>query len=1362
MLESLHKRSNRVSQLFSHILLLLIFIVFPSHSQIKLNTDEIESISNFRATPIHLSGDKAAPFTRHVIQDGSGYIWLSGDVGVMRYDAYTLKTFEFSDFILGGAPGPSFLFLDTQKQLWFGNLGLHRFNESTQSFNSYDITNRQTISSIVEDKDGYLWLGGEGFGLLKVDKKTLNNNNNDGIEEIDILSSYIDSMAYDKDLHALFIMSSTGLFKFDIAQNQLTRISTQLDAYLNSLVIRSISLDALRKTLWIGTPQGLLRIDTNSQQSTLYNNSDIDSGLISDDITTTYLDSAGNLWVGTEKEGLCLYKPKVDQFICMSSAFNEPGKLPYATVEEITEDENGSLWLAMNNYGVYRVTPDLEKFAILRDKFSHPPQDYFPHSYSSILRDNGDLWIATDGGGINILNINTGMFSNIKHDPLNTNTLSSNSVISLSEDENGHIWASTWSGGVSKFNPETMQVTRLVFDPNKPTEQTLAGNNVFTLVADQRGGIWMSIWAKGLQYFNFEDGVFTNFIHKRRGGNSDITNEQISDMQLFDNKLWLAGDRGLEVLDLKTGEFTFLLATKSLSFSFVLVESLDEIWIGTREGLVKYNYHTKSEKSYTTAEGLSNNVIYYIGKDSDNKLWVATDHGLSIFDIAKNKWFRYFEHDGLAGNELSTHGSFWHIEDEIYVPGKYGVSIINPNDLPENEFIPKTLITTIDFISAENNTPTEEIYLRHSSHSNTPEISYDLNSLKLEFTGLSYVFPEYNKFKYRLNGWQTGFVEATANERFAQYTNLPAGNYKFEVYSANSSGLWDETGASFSFSILPPWYQTWWSILLFVTLIISLIFIVMYWRLSINAQREKELQQKVDDKTAQLQLHAAQLKESTDSLACLNAELENRVEDRTKQLQIEINEKNSAQEQLFHMAFHDSLTQLPNRQWIIELIEELLTKCKKDKNDCFGVLFLDGDRFKQINDTHGHAMGDRLLIESAARLKDLLNKDQHAARLGGDEFTVVAKHNDQAQLVQLAQKIVDAFKKPFILSDNTFYFNVSIGVVVCDHSYENVPNVLRDADIAMYSAKESGKATYKVFDCDMQKISLEAAEYESSLRKALGNNEFYLQYQPIVDLETGKLAGFEALIRWQHPEKGLIPPFKFIPIAEETGLIWNIGKWVLEEACRQTKIWHDMNFDIPPSISVNLSSNQLKQTNFLDMLDTTIEASGIEAKYLKLELTESVLIENNYAIGELFDALRERRIDLAIDDFGTGYSSLAYLSEIPVQFLKIDRRFISSIDQNEDKEIYADAHAIVTATISLGKSLRKQTTAEGIETQTQLISLIEQGCDYAQGYYLSKPVSAVEATALLQFPKIIQDGGVNISKKLYKHAYEKRATNRLP
>lgn len=1234
--------------------------------------------------------------------------------------------------------------------MWVANTYLYRFDPITEKFIAFDLGEQRRVTSITEDSDGNLWLFNAKSGFFKFDttseKLITKSFKSKPAESLKIIYSSV----FDKSKNIIWFTSDQGVFGFDVIKDKLFQIETDLDKHFSNFLIRDIALDNARNTLWVGTPKGALQINTKSLSVELYTADGKAGSLPISDVSVTFLDSAGNIWLGLEKAGLCVFKHTTNTFMCLESSVQKQYKLPLATVEDISEDSNGSLWLAMNHYGLFRITPDLEKFVNMQDKITNESKGYFPNAFDGVVRENKDIWIATDGGGINIFNYQTGLFSVMTHDPKKPNSLSSNSVISLEEDENGFIWAGTWAGGMSKIDPETMDVTQYLNSPDTPADKTIAGNNVFAVKPDRKGGIWLSVWNMGLQYFDISENKFTRFIHGENKGDLDITNTQISHLQLYKDKLWITGENGLEVLDIKTKRFKTLLPDEQFGFTFVWVESLEEIWIGTFSGLIRFNSISGEKRIYTTKDGLSANKVSYILKNDNNEVWVATSNGLSLFDLNTNKFRGYTKSDGMVGNKMSSHGKFIPVENLLYVPSKSGITIINPDDMPSNHHHPKTIINHIELLKTDKFTSQKVI----KSHVKIP---INTNSIKFEFVALNFIFPEYNKYKYRLNGLQSDFVQIKANERFARFTNLPAGDYTFEVYGSNSRGLWDENGDSFSFTILPAWWTTWWANLLLTILLLFFIFIVYRWRFSLNVKREKELQCKVEEKTTQLQSYAAELKSTTESLVNLNSELESRVENRTAELQLEVNERKFAESKLIHMAFHDSLTGLPNREWIVQHIEKLLNRCKKEPDFSFGIMFLDGDRFKQINDTLGHIIGDQLLKASSKRLSNLLVENQYLGRLGGDEFTVIVDNYKESELAELAQTIIDEFEKPFQLDNNILYFNVSIGIVKCDHQYTEVPEVLRNADIAMYRAKELSRGTYQLFDEQVKKNTLELVELEAGLRVAVEENQFHLVYQPIINLETGLIASFEALIRWQHPTKGLISPLHFIPIAEETGLIWEIGKWVLHESCKQAKLWHDMELGFCPNISVNLSTNQIRNSHFLHMVDDIIDDTGIDTKYLKLELTESVLIESSHTLNLLYAALHEREIDLAIDDFGTGYSSLAYLNEIPVEYLKLDRCFVEAIDQNTDGEINQDALEVVKAIISLSKSLRKKLVAEGIETRTQLCCLIEHGCDFVQGFFMSKPLSAIDATKILESNKTLEEGGANIPKEQYLNAYKIRS-----
>lgn len=421
-----------------------------------------------------------------------------------------------------------------------------------------------------------------------------------------------------------------------------------------------------------------------------------------------------------------------------------------------------------------------------------------------------------------------------------------------------------------------------------------------------------------------------------------------------------------------------------------------------------------------------------------------------------------------------------------------------------------------------------------------------------------------------------------------------------------------------------------------------------------------------------------------------------------------------------HVALYDHLTGLPSRVLFLDQLHRTLTRVNRQTNYLFAVLFLDCDRFKVINDSLGHAIGDQLLIEVAKRLTAALRPGDVIARLGGDEFAILLENiagQDQAE--QVARRLNDELEKSFELQGHTVYISASIGIALNSEHSPQAENLLRDADNAMYRAKALGKSRYVVFEAAMRDRVQALLRVETDLRAAIANQEFQLYYQPIISLTTHEIVSLEALIRWQHPQRGLISPQEFIPVAEETGLILAIGQWVLEEACQQLWQWHQTLTEIPPlSISVNLSRKQFSQASLGHQIQSILSETGVSARHLKLEITETMIMENEVMVSELISQLRALGLQLQIDDFGTGYSSLSFLHNFPLDTLKIDRSFIEGLVTDTEKS------EIVRTMITLAHNLGMTAIAEGVETQAQLQWLQQHHCDCVQGYLMSKPLSA--------------------------------------
>ena len=445
----------------------------------------------------------------------------------------------------------------------------------------------------------------------------------------------------------------------------------------------------------------------------------------------------------------------------------------------------------------------------------------------------------------------------------------------------------------------------------------------------------------------------------------------------------------------------------------------------------------------------------------------------------------------------------------------------------------------------------------------------------------------------------------------------------------------------------------------------------------------------------------------------------------------EVGERKLAEERFSHLAHHDSLTGLPNRVLFHDRLHLAMIEAMR-RQQVVAVMFLDVDRFKTINDTLGHEAGDDLLKQIAGRLTARLRAGDTVSRLAGDEFALVLPAVESTDITRhLAQRLMGCFAEPFCVSEQQIYISASIGVTLYPSDATTVEGLLKNADTAMYRAKDAGRNNFQFYSADMHAHAVKRLKMENALRGATDRGELVLHYQPLVNLKSGQIEGMEALLRWNHPELGLVPPLDFIPLAEETGLIIPIGEWVLRTACTQARAWQDAG--LPPlRLSVNLSARQF-QKDLVSLVALVLEDTGLEAKYLELELTESVVMQNPEKGITTLAALDRMGVRLSIDDFGTGYSSLSYLKRFPIDTLKVDRSFVRDIPDDTDDML------ITTSIIGLAHSLGIQVVAEGVETSAQLSFLTAQQCDAMQGYYFSKPLPAAAFAQLVRERPTLKD-----------------------
>jgi diguanylate cyclase (GGDEF)-like protein len=441
-------------------------------------------------------------------------------------------------------------------------------------------------------------------------------------------------------------------------------------------------------------------------------------------------------------------------------------------------------------------------------------------------------------------------------------------------------------------------------------------------------------------------------------------------------------------------------------------------------------------------------------------------------------------------------------------------------------------------------------------------------------------------------------------------------------------------------------------------------------------------------------------------------------------MQQEVTERKHVQKQLKRQVYFDQLTELPNRALFQKRLNRILERSKKHKNYLFAVLFMDLDDFKIINDSLGHIIGDQLLVSVARSLETCVRSVDTVARFGGDEFAILLDNiSNVSDATRIADRVQKKLKLPLNLSGHYVVSSVSIGIALNTKDYDREKDLLRDADTAMYHSKEKGKSRYEIFDTEMHNSVMKRLKLEAELRQAVEREEFIIYYQPIVSVINGRIVGVEALVRWQHPQYGLIPPNEFISVAEDTGLIALIGKWVLRTACAQNKVWNDAGYE-QLRIDVNFSAYQFHQQNITKLIKEVLQETDMNPQLLDIEITESIAMEDN-SIG-ILNELSEMGVRTSIDDFGTGHSSLGSLKRFPINELKIDKSFIKDIAVDPDTE------AIVRAIIAMAHTLKIKVIAEGVETEEQLVFLQSNLCEEAQGYLFSPPVPEEEFTKLLR------------------------------
>jgi diguanylate cyclase (GGDEF)-like protein len=847
----------------------------------------------------------------------------------------------------------------------------------------------------------------------------------------------------------------------------------------------------------------------------------------------------------------------------------------------------------------------------------------------------------------------------------NRNGLPGDRVLALLQAPNGDFYAGTDSGAISHFNSQGKLLQ---------TYGSSAGylaDRVSAMALDPQGRLW-AIGIGGC--FRTTSPLNEGPLHFERIDIPGIPSRAFFRDILIDDRgvIWIASSRGLARFDGKNWKTLSLRdGLESLDLG-VVSQAQGSIWIAYRDalGMTRLQGPNLTPSHITVQEGLHSNQVYAIKSDQKGRIWVSTDAGMDVFDAGR--WRHYGSEDGLIWNDTDSLALSVDSDDSVWIGTSAGLSKFAQPDFAVKEQPPLVVLTSIQGGS------------QNWQASDSPALPFSERSLSIQYAALSYESPSAMRFRYRLAGFDDKWTETS--ERSVHFAALPTGHYVFEITAAGPNGLWNRVPAQFVFSIKPPWWLSWWfttSSILAIMLIGSSFVRI---RIRVLERQKRGLEQQVADRTAELVTSHRQLEE---------------------------------------IAYYDVLTNTPNRRMFVEEFRKRLADPRH--SDPFTLLLIDLDFFKHVNDRYGHDAGDTVLIEIASRLKAEVRETDCVARLGGDEFALLLfAPIDVPAIEAICNRIIAAVAIPIRYKHLKLQVGCSIGLARYPFDGKTQEGLYKSADMALYEAKQTSRNVFCWHKTQDHRGTTKAT-LEKDLQEYLDQDEIQVAYQPIYSVNTRQIVGLEALARWSDPERGDISPKIFIPVAEETGLIQKLSTKVLATACRHTAQWNkSCGTDL--FISVNISIRQFSSPTLLPSILQALEDTGLTARRLHLEITESALLLDDSVVERTLMEARQHGIGVSLDDFGTGYSSLSYLLNLPADELKIDQSFIHDLEFDQRRV------ELVRTVLTLGRTLGKRVIAEGVETEEQFGILRTLGCEFVQGYLMSKPLanSAVEGVLRAQ------------------------------
>ena len=1246
----------------------------------------------------HLGVENGLPssLVSDVVQDHRGFMWVGTGHGVSRFDGGRFRTYAREranpyslplDFI-------DQVYEDRAGTLWVvTRAGLSRYDAAHDGFVTYAAQHvardaatgaHPITTTALDDSRGAFWVG-TSAGLYRLDRAT-------GVAAAVPLGTPAVGGAAPARPHVMaihedarqrvWVGTRAGLYLLG-PDGRAARYYGSRPGDVRGLpdsVVRAFA-DGPDGALWIGTGDGgLARLDERTGHFERFRHDPADTTTLAKNrIVRLVADRAGGgLWAGTENGGLDYFDFATRQFVHHRFDPNVPSSIGSNSIWALYQDATGALWVGTFSGGLDVSAPNGAAI----------------HQYRSVSGDTGSLsynavpafaedragyvWVATDGGGLNRFDPRTGRFARFTQQ--NTN-LNAEAVLGALEDRRGELWVATWGGGISRFDRRARR-----FTPYTTANSDIPDDHVYELLEDRAGRLWVGTENAMVAQFDPTRGTFPRRFRVVAPGLAPSSVLLLR--ELGDGTLGVGlREGGVATLDPRTGARRYYVADPhrpdglaSNDVRALLADGPGAVWVGTEDGLDRLDLATGRCTHYGEADGLPSAFVEGLAPDAGGRLWVSTDRGLARFDPLRRTAKVYTRADGLHGDEFLMRSAFRASDGALYFGGNAGFSVVRPAWLVENRRPPPVVITGLQLFNRPVAVGTPGSPLRRAIDQTTElTLTHAQNVVTFEFAALDFGAAANARYAYRLDGFDAEW-QHVGRKRTASYTNLAPGRYTFRVRASNGDGVWNTTGATLALVVTPPTWQTWW----FRLLAASALLAGVYRLLRFQQRRRIEVA-------------------------------------------------------LGRQALRDPLTGLANRALFRDRAAHALARVARDGTPAgtyVAVLFLDLDNFKTVNDSLGHHAGDRLLRAVADRLLNATRGCDTGARLGGDEFAVLLENARGAvEAHTVAERIAHALQAPVPVGEDgsaaagrEARVGVSVGIAFAEPGVE-VDALLRNADLAMYRAKAEGKGRHAVFDPALVAAAADRLQLENDLARALAGDpeggEFALVYQPIVRLTTGEVTGAEALVRWRHPARGLVGPVQFIPLAEASGQIVPLGRWVLDEACRTAAAWPLGADGAPVGVTVNVSGRQLVHPDLRAHVAGALERAGLDPARLTLEITESVLMHDTDAALAVLRALKALGVHLAVDDFGTGYSSLRYLQQFPVDVLKIDKSFVDGVARGPQEA------ALARTIVALGETLGLRTVAEGVEEEAQRVKLLEMGCAFGQGYLFARPLAEADLRARL-------------------------------